>query len=191
MRDSSPPDATFASGRGAMPLWAETRNSICSSPCAVPSASALNAISKLPPAIASVCIAAVTFSREPLRGLLAARAQLAGGGDVCRVRFLDTLTQRFDVEAAAELSQARARAIERIRQSLRRDPEFARARMHGVETLLDLLEALGINVEPLLVVAQHVHGFLRLRLRRRDDVDDVFEARVVAEQMIQFRRDGA
>ena len=32
MRDSSPPEATFASGPGAMPLCADTRNSICSSP---------------------------------------------------------------------------------------------------------------------------------------------------------------
>ena len=62
MRESSPPDATFASGRGAMPLCADTRNSTCSSPFELPSASAVNAISKLPPAIASVCIAAVTFS---------------------------------------------------------------------------------------------------------------------------------
>ena len=62
--------------------------------------------------------------------------------------------------------------------------------MHGVEPLLDLLEALGIEVQPLLVVAQHVDGFLRLRLRRRDRLDDVFEARVVGEQMIRFRRDG-
>jgi hypothetical protein len=62
MRDNSPPDATLASGRGATALCADTKNSTCSSPLAPPSASGLNATSKLPPDIATVCIAAVTFA---------------------------------------------------------------------------------------------------------------------------------
>ena len=57
--------------------------------------------------------------------------------------------------------------------------------MHGVQTLIDGFEALRIEVETLLVISQHVDRFLRLRLRGRDDVNDLFQTRVVFEQAIE------
>ncbi|MNC85211.1 hypothetical protein D3C83_08000 [compost metagenome] len=63
-RDSSPPEATFDSGCGAMPLCVETRNSTCSNPCWPGSSSGFSATAKTPPAMARVCIASATCSES-------------------------------------------------------------------------------------------------------------------------------
>ena len=64
IRDSSPPDATFASGRTGWPGLALTRNSIPSSPVAagVSDSSGSTATSKRPPSMPRVCMLSVTAS---------------------------------------------------------------------------------------------------------------------------------
>ena len=53
----------------------------------------------------------------------------------------------------------------RVGQRLRRDAILARTGVHRLQTLLDLTETLRIDIEALLVVAQHIDSLLRLRLR--------------------------
>jgi hypothetical protein len=59
-RDSSPPEATLASGRSGRLGCDDTWNSMSSAPPGPASSSLFNSILKLPPAIASCCIAVVT-----------------------------------------------------------------------------------------------------------------------------------
>ncbi|CFN62890.1 Uncharacterised protein [Bordetella pertussis] len=59
IRDSSPPEATLANGRGVLPAWPATRNSTCSLPCA-DGAPPVRAASKRPPCMDRVCMAWVT-----------------------------------------------------------------------------------------------------------------------------------
>ena len=94
----------------------------------------------------------------------------------------------FQIESRAQMSMLpRLRPRQFIRNIVRRHAELARGGVHGIQTLLDFLETLRVDVEPVLVIAQHVNRFLRLRLCGGDHVDDVFQARIVIEQVIEPR----
>ena len=60
MRESSPPEATLASGRGVVPAWPATRNSADSTPNDCGASVATSSTSKRPPAMPSCCIVRVT-----------------------------------------------------------------------------------------------------------------------------------
>ncbi|MNC90764.1 hypothetical protein D3C83_69060 [compost metagenome] len=60
MRDSSPPEATFARGRSGRLGCEVTSNSTASMPAAEGSSSARRVTAKRPPFIASVCMPSVT-----------------------------------------------------------------------------------------------------------------------------------
>jgi hypothetical protein len=78
IRDSSPPDATFASGRGVLPACPATRNSADSRPNDWGASCGVSATSKRPPAMPSCCNACVTvFSRRGAALRRAAETRLA------------------------------------------------------------------------------------------------------------------
>ncbi|MCY1207177.1 hypothetical protein D9M72_187690 [compost metagenome] len=82
IRDSSPPEATLASGRGVVPAWPATRNSTCSLPWA-DGAEAASTGSNLPPCMASVCIAWVTSLPRSLAVLRRAAVSFAAAASYC------------------------------------------------------------------------------------------------------------
>ncbi len=83
MRDSSPPEATFASGPSGCFGWLATRNSTCSLPKLAGAASFGSATSKRPPFIASSCIAWVTRFCELVGGELPLLRELGGERTKC------------------------------------------------------------------------------------------------------------
>ena len=165
MRDSSPPDATLARLRGGTPGLAATWNSIVSRPYALPSASGSNATAKLPPCIASVCIAAV-ISRDSLSAaFLRAARQFLRRSKIVLLRGFFLLLQFGQIGIAAQFRQARHDALQCLVQLLRRDAVFARRIHHGLDALLLLAQALRVGIQALLVMAQRIDGLLQFGLR--------------------------
>ena len=179
MRDSSPPDATRASGPSGCFACAAMRNSSASRPCAAGAASGSSAISSRPPAIASVRIAAVTRCSSSLAAKRRfARSSLRQREEVrprppSRVR-----VERVDVgstrRAAASAASVDARSSgERVGP----DAVLARDVVQRGEPLVDARELGGIEVEPAAVVAQRARRFVELRLRGLEQRGDLGERR--------------
>jgi hypothetical protein len=84
MRESSPPEATLASGRGVLPAWPATRNSPTRGRTIAAASGGSSATSNRPPAMPSCCIARVTAAASfgAPRGALAdtCRAVAVVGG---------------------------------------------------------------------------------------------------------------
>jgi hypothetical protein len=74
-----------------------------------------------------------------------------------------------------------------LRQLLRLGAVLARGGVNRIHALLGLAQALGIEIEFLLVVTQAVNGFLQLHLRRFQHVEHLFEFGIVIEQVFHSR----
>ena len=181
-RDSSPPEATFASGCGSMPLCAETRNSTLSSPQAVTSVAAGSATSKRPPAIARSCMAAVTWSASFFAAFFRPPRAFSLPRRTRRSACSSSARRASEVAARAQLVQPGLRGGKLLRQLLGLHAILARRAVHRVEPLFDLAQPLRIEIDPLGVAPQAVRGFLQLDARRLERVEDVLQPRIEFEQ---------
>ena len=70
---------------------------------------------------------------------------------------------------------------------LRLGAVFARGAVDGIHPLLGITQALRIEIEFLLIMAQAVNRFLQLHLRGLQHIQNVFQFGIVIEQIFQPR----
>ena len=188
MRDSSPPDATRASGAGRLLGMARDAELDAVEPVARRRASGSSATSKRPPAIASVCIVSVTrcasslaWNRRFVDRSLAARAILRFG--------LAPRAWRAPRASAESASDARRASVSASSAGKRLRPHAMLARdvVDRGQPVLDALQLRRIEVEPALVIAQRARGFVELDGRRLEQRRRLRRARDRARRAARSR----
>jgi hypothetical protein len=103
---------------------------------------------------------------ERLGGLGTCFGQLFGIGQIGFLCFGLGSVQAVQIRGGVQCGQLRATRGVFLRQRLRLQTEFARGRMQGVDASFDLGEPVGVQFEPLRVVAQRIGSFLQLDFSR-------------------------
>ena len=190
MRESSPPEATLASGRGVVPAWPATRNSTDSTPndCGASVGDELD--------LEAAAGHAELLHRSRHRGGELRRRRAARRRDAARLgvvggaRRVARALERVEVGGGVELLQLGLPLLQQRRQIGGRTAMAPRQRHPGGEPLLDLAQTGGIELGAIEVAGQRVRRVLQLRLRALQRFDRPGEARVELGDVLE-RVDGA
>ena len=186
-RDSSPPEATLASGRGVLPAWPATRNSAASSPKACGSSCGSSATSKRAAGHAQL------LHRLRHRGAPAwARPSGARGWSSCassRHRRSASAAARSRPSRSAAASSACSSSCQPCQQrrqlGRRRGGSGVPATPRPTAASSSAAQALGVGFAVAQVAVQRVRRVFQLRLRALQHLDDGSEFGVEAQHVVE------
>ena len=184
-RESSPPEATFASGRSGRLACEETSNSISSAPMADGCSSEFSFTAKRPPAIASFCIAAVTALPSASAPARRFAESLRASGFIPVVRRRHFLAQRLRIDGELELRQAPLQLGGLRRQLLGPHAVLAGRRMQRFDARLGVAQRLRVELDARGVIAQVANRFTRLRFGRLEQLHHGFQSVIVRRKRLQ------